>query len=226
MNEVIMSDFAMEIEKAVSPYHLLNHPFYKAWNEGKLDNEMIKDYARQYYHHVKAFPRYISAAHSICEDIDDRKILLENLNDEENNGTDHPTLWRRFATGMGNNEDEVENAPLEAPIRNVIEKFFKFSRSSYAEGLAALYTYEHQVPEIAKTKMDGLKNFYAPGNKQVLEFFEVHEKADIWHREQCQELLNRMSKEDQAKAKYAAVEVAKALWGFLTGVAEKHGIAC
>lgn len=221
-----MSDFVFELEKAVAPYNLLNHPFYQAWNEGKLDNEMIKDYAKQYYHHVKAFPRYISATHSICDNIEDRKILLENLNDEENNGVDHPTLWRRFAQGMGNTNEEIENAPLEAPIQNVIDKFFKYSRASYAEGLAALYTYEHQVPEIAQTKMKGLKEFYAPGNKQVLEFFQVHEKADIWHREQCQKLLNRMNKEDQAKAKYAAVEVAKALWNFLTGVAEKHGVVC
>jgi pyrroloquinoline-quinone synthase len=221
-----MSNFAAELESEVSQYNLLQHPFYEAWNEGKLNSEIIKDYAKQYYHHVKAFPRYLSATHSICENLEDRKILLENLNDEENNGVDHPTLWKRFATGMGNSEEEVDNAPLEAPIQKVIETFFKYSRASYAEGLAALYTYEHQIPEIAKTKIEGLKKFYASGNKQVLEFFQVHERADVWHREQCQILLNRMSKEDQTKAKHAAVEVAKALWGFLTGVAEKHSVAC
>ena len=62
---------------------MLNHPFYKSWNEGKLTREIIKDYAEQYYQHVKAFPRYISATHSLCEDLDKRKILLENLQDEE-----------------------------------------------------------------------------------------------------------------------------------------------
>ena len=44
-----------------------------------LTREIIKDYAEQYYQHVKAFPRYISATHSLCEDIEKRKILLENL---------------------------------------------------------------------------------------------------------------------------------------------------
>ena len=77
---------------------MLNHPFYKSWNDGKLTREIIKDYAEQYYQHVKAFPRYISATHSLCEDIEKRKILLENLQDEENRDGDHPKLWRNFAT--------------------------------------------------------------------------------------------------------------------------------
>ena len=75
--------FSKELNAKLDEFHLLKHPFYQAWNEGKLSREIIKDYAEQYYHHVKAFPRYISATHSLCEDIADRKILLENLNDEE-----------------------------------------------------------------------------------------------------------------------------------------------
>ena len=76
--------FSKELKEKLDEYHLLKHPFYKSWNEGKLTREIIKDYAEQYYQHVKAFPRYISATHSLCEDIEKRKILLENLQDEEN----------------------------------------------------------------------------------------------------------------------------------------------
>ena len=70
--------FSKQLNAKLDKYHLLKHPFYKAWNEGKLNREIIKDYAEQYYQHVKAFPRYISATHSLCEDIGKRKILLEN----------------------------------------------------------------------------------------------------------------------------------------------------
>ena len=73
--------FSKTLNEKLDQYHLLNHPFYRAWNEGKLTREIIKDYAEQYYQHVKAFPRYISATHSICEDIEKRRILLENLQD-------------------------------------------------------------------------------------------------------------------------------------------------
>ena len=75
--------FSKELGEKLDQYHLLKHPFYKVyWNEGKLTRDIIKDYAEQYYQHVKSFPRYISATHSICEDLQKRRILLENLQDE------------------------------------------------------------------------------------------------------------------------------------------------
>ena len=40
----------------------------------------------------------------------------------------------------------------------MIDNFFVQARSSYAEGLASLYTYERQ-PEIVETKIQGLKKF-------------------------------------------------------------------
>ena len=39
----------------------------------------------------------------------------------------------------------------------MIDNFFKQARLSYAEGLASLYTYERQIPEIAETKIQGLE---------------------------------------------------------------------
>ena len=105
--------FSKELNKKLDKYHLLNHPFYKSWNDGKLTREIIKDYAEQYYQHVKAFPRYISATHSLCKDIEKRKILLENLQDEENKDGDHPKLWKDFACAMGSNKVEIESVKEE-----------------------------------------------------------------------------------------------------------------
>ena len=216
--------FSKELNKKLDKYHLLNHPFYKSWNDGKLTREIIKDYAEQYYQHVKAFPRYISATHSLCEDIEKRKILLENLQDEESRDGDHPKLWRDFAFAMGSNKKEVESAKEEKFTTQLIENFFKNGRSSYAEGLASLYTYERQIPEIAETKIRGLKNHYGVTSKEGLKFFEVHKAADVYHREACEKLLDGLTKEEQDKAEKSALSTAKYLWNFLTGIAVKHNI--
>ena len=49
--------FSKKLGAKLDKYHLLKHPFYQIyWNEGKLTREIIKDYAEQYYQHVKAFP--------------------------------------------------------------------------------------------------------------------------------------------------------------------------
>ena len=216
--------FSQELNKKLDQYHLLNHPFYKSWNEGKLTREIIKDYAEQYYQHVKAFPRYISATHSICEDIEKRKILLENLQDEENPNADHPKLWKNFALAMGADKDKIEDVKREWFTNDMIENFFHQARKSYAEGLASLYTYERQIPEIAETKIRGLKNFYGVTSKEGLEFFEAHKAADVIHRKECEKLLDALTEEEKVKAEKASMLTARYLWNFLSGMSTKHKI--
>ena len=216
--------FSKELNNKLDQYHLLNHPFYKSWNEGKLTREIIKDYAEQYYQHVKAFPRYISATHSICEDIEKRKILLENLQDEENPNADHPKLWKNFALAMGADPDKIENVKREWFTNDMIENFFYQARKSYAEGLASLYTYERQIPEIAETKIRGLKKFYGVTSKEGLEFFEAHKAADVIHRKECEKLLDALTEEEKDKAEKASVLTARYLWNFLSGMSTKHNL--
>ena len=217
--------FSSDLGKKLDKYHLLKHPFYQIyWNEGKLNREIIKDYAEQYYQHVKAFPRYISATHSICEDIEKRRILLENLQDEENKDGDHPKLWKNFAKALGADDKKIENAKLDWFTKDMIDNFFAQARKSYAEGLASLYTYERQIPEIADTKIKGLKKYYGVNTKEGLEFFEAHKAADVIHRQECEKLLDGLSKEEQLKAEKAAVTTAKFLWNFLSGMTTKHNL--
>ena len=216
--------FSQKLNKKLDQYHLLNHPFYKSWNEGKLTREIIKDYAEQYYQHVKAFPRYISATHSICEDIEKRKILLENLQDEENPNADHPKLWKNFALAMGADANKIEDVKREWFTNDMIENFFHQARKSYAEGLASLYTYERQIPEIAETKIRGLKNFYGVTSKEGLEFFEAHKAADVIHRKECEKLLDALTEEEKIKAEKASMLTARYLWNFLSGMSTKHKI--
>ena len=217
--------FSKELGEKLDQYHLLKHPFYQVfWNEGKLTREIIKDYAEQYYQHVKAFPRYISATHSICDDIEKRKILLENLQDEEHKDGDHPKLWKNFAKAMGSDVKKIDDAKPYSFTKEMIDNFFAQARSSYAEGLASLYTYERQIPEIAETKIQGLKKFYGVNTKDGLHFFEAHKSADVHHRAECEKLLDSLSKEEQEKAEEASVLTAKYLWNFLSGMTSKHNL--
>ncbi|MDB9802651.1 CADD family putative folate metabolism protein [Pelagibacteraceae bacterium] len=217
--------FSKQLNKKLDRYHLLTHPFYQVfWNEGKLTREIIKDYAEQYYQHVKAFPRYISATHSICDDIEKRKILLENLNDEENSKGDHPKLWKNFAAAMGADKEKIDDIKPDWFTKDMIDNFFSQARASYAEGLASLYTYERQIPEIAETKIQGLKKFYGVNSEEGLEFFEAHKSADVVHRAECEKLLDSLSKEEQMKAEKASVLTARYLWNFLSGMTSKHNL--
>ena len=56
------SQFESDLLAAVMHHSMLKHPFYVAWSEGKLSREVLQEYAKQYYAHVRAFPTYVSAA--------------------------------------------------------------------------------------------------------------------------------------------------------------------
>ena len=77
------STVSQAIDAKVAARAMLSHPFYQAWTEGRLSLETLRSYARQYFHHVEAFPRAVSAVHSVCPDRDGRRMLAENLAEEE-----------------------------------------------------------------------------------------------------------------------------------------------
>ena len=219
------SSFIEKIDSEIKKNHLLNHSFYKAWNEGALEKETIKEYAAQYFQHVSLFPRYLSAIHSNCDDIKVRQLLLENLNDEDKGSENHPELWMRFAEGLGNSRDEVKNKVVMKETRELVETFMKLSRSEkYHIGLAALYCYESMQPEISETKKDGLKKFYGIDDDNTLKFFTVHMHADKWHRAVVRKMLIELSKTTEQKAEI--LEATKSSLGvlnnFLTGMEKTY----
>ena len=149
---------------------------------------------------------------------------LTTLQDEENPNGDHPKLWKNFAISVGADKNKIEKAKQESFTKRMIDNFFKQGRKSYAEGLASLYTYERQIPEIADTKIRGLKKYYGVRSKKGLEFFEAHKAADVLHRKACEKLLDGLSKKEQKRAEKAALSTAKFLWNFLSGMVNKHSL--
>ena len=98
------------IRKVLEEKSLLEHPFYKAWTEGTLEMERLREYARQYYHFELAFPRYLSAIHTRTASAHVRQLLLDNLWDEEHGERNHPVLWLEFAKALGVPAEEVVNS--------------------------------------------------------------------------------------------------------------------
>src|SRR3954453_24187856 len=137
------------IDLKVAEKAMLKHPFYQAWTEGRLPLDTLRDYARQYFHHVEAFPRAVSAVHSACPDRGGRRMLAENLAEEEGievGKEDHASLWLMFACGLGESEDAVRAQQLNVETQALIDTFRRLSRRSYASGLGTLYAYESQFP--------------------------------------------------------------------------------
>jgi pyrroloquinoline-quinone synthase len=215
------------IDSKVAERAMLSHPFYQAWTEGRLPLDTLRDYARQYFHHVEAFPRAVSAVHSACDDRDGRRMLAENLAEEEGlevGKQDHASLWLMFACGLGESEDAVRSQQLNRETRALIDTFRKLSRQSYAAGLGALYAYESQFPGVAHAKIEGLIDRYGISDEATLRFFRVHETADVEHSNVCRGLLERLPEAERDEAIAAGEELAGALWNFLSGVEARASV--
>ena len=215
------------IDSKVASQAMLSHPFYQAWTEGRLPLDTLRAYARQYFHHVEAFPRAVSAVHSACPDRDGRRMLAENLAEEEGieaGKQDHASLWLMFACGLGESEPAVRGERLNPETQALIDTFRRLSRQSYAAGLGALYAYESQFPGVASAKIDGLIERYGINDEETLRVFRVHESADVEHSAVCRALLDRLPQAERKEAIAAGDELAGALWNFLSGVEARETV--
>ena len=223
-----MNQYLDKIDNDIAVKHLLKHPFYLAWTRGELSKEALADYARQYYHHVAAFPTYLSAVHTNCDDQETRKQLLSNLIDEEAGSPNHPELWLKFAEGFGVSDVDARIAKKQPETKNLIDTFRSVcANGSTADGLAALYAYESQIPAICESKIDGLKKHYGFTDPQHYRYFAVHIKADREHAAAERKMLSAyIDNHNFESVKASVTRILDALWEMLSGVCRRHAIAC
>ncbi|MBD2579746.1 CADD family putative folate metabolism protein [Oscillatoria sp. FACHB-1406] len=219
------AEFLTQIDEIVAQHHLLQHPFYQSWTEGTLSLTSLQEYACEYYHQVRNFPTYVSATHAACDDLEIRQMLLENLMEEERGNANHPELWLRFAEGLGVARDRVLDRDYHEKTRESVRVLKTLARSEEpARGLAALYAYESQIPEVSTTKIAGLKEYYDVDSDRALSFFSVHEKADEIHSQMTREALAKLCQTEaqQQQALEATKEAVVALNLLLDGVYESY----
>lgn len=223
--------FFAELDARIAKYDLLRHPFYKAWTAGQLTRDDLREYARDYYHHVDAFPRHLAEFGMRLPEGELRRALLANMNDE-NGGEDiygeptrsHAELWLDFAEGMGSGRGLQNHQPVDA-IQSLISHFHRTAQQgSPAEALAAFYAYESQVPRVAAEKDRGLKQMYS-ADARTRGYFTLHTTADVFHTQVWRtQLAKQVEANPQAaeKALDSAEAAAKALWNALDGIEAKR----
>ena len=204
------------MREAIAERSLLQHPFYQAWSEGTLEVERLQDYARQYYHFERAFPRFLSAIHARTESPAIRQLLLNNLWDEEHGERNHPALWLEFAAALGVPGEEVAGSEPHPETTALIEHYAEVAQTApVAEALAALFAYESQVPAIAWEKIKGLTEHYDLLPEQF-EFFSVHLVSDVAHSGAELAAIEELCEDGDAVVA-AAERASERLLGFLDG---------
>lgn len=221
------TEFFERLDASIARYDLLCHPFYRAWSAGELTRDDLREYARNYYHHVEAFPSYLAELALRLEEGELRRAVLANMCDEkgvageyEKNSLPHSELWLDFAEGMGARRDMRGHLPLPE-ISSLMSHFHGVaSEGTPEEALAAFYAYESQVPRVAKEKERGLREMYGADDKSC-GYFSLHATADVYHSNVWRNQLERRivaNPETAEAALHAAENAAKMLWQALDGI--------
>lgn len=194
-------DYKQALDSKISKYNLLKHPFYQAWSAGELPVEALKCYAREYGAFISTLPKG-----------------WETLNDAETaeEETEHIEMWEDFADGL---DTEISDAqvPQVKTLLDTADNLFSDSETA----LGALYAFEAQQPETAKSKLAGLKAFYQLPEK-VEPYFVTHSHNEH-EAEKILERIGALSSDAQDTAIQACEQMSSALWDALTGI---HDAEC
>ena len=218
--------FLSRIDVLIASRSILRHPFYVAWQQGTLNRKQLSTYATVYWPHVAAFPTYLENAVERTSDSVIRTGLERNLEDERSNPRPHPELWLDFAAGLGADRRTVTDAPVHPAAGRLVDTIARLTRSDTARGLAALYAYEAQQPEVSTQKLEGLREHYGVTESGPLAYFRLHAEMDLAHRRNEREALGRSLDAGAAPeaVQQAVGQTLKAYWGLLDGVCDAAGI--
>lgn len=189
------------LDAKISSWDLLKSPFYLAWSAGTLPRKALRTYAREYGALISLMP-------DGWEMLDDEEIAGEER--------EHLELWEDFARDLNTEVGEVCIPQVEELVQTSKRLF-----STPTTALGALYAFESQQPATAKSKLEGLKEFYSL-HRTGESYFEIHS-----HNEhESEKLLDRiaaLSGEEQEEVLHACETMSVALWDALNGIYDADG---
>lgn len=194
-------NFKQSLDGKISKYNLLDHPFYQAWSVGELPVESLRCYAREYGAFITTIP---TGWETIGE--------TENANEE----TEHIGMWEDFADGLNTSISNAEIPQVES-LLDTAGKLF----SQPIAALGALYAFEAQQPETAKSKLAGLKEFYQL--PETVEPYFITHSHNEYEADMLLEKINQLTPDSQEIVLDACEQMSSALWNALTGI---HNAEC
>jgi len=175
------------IDEMIETRSLLKHPFYQMWSDGKLSQDTLAGYSKEYFQLVKAVPSFMT---SIIEKAPDSVTseLIANQQEE----SDHVQLWIDFAGEIDVSEDELIQYTGLTKTRKAVSDLNELM-NTYDGGACAMYAFEKEIPKISQTKLDGLAKFYGITSDEATEYFKLHTEADIRHSASWRTILEKSS---------------------------------
>jgi pyrroloquinoline quinone (PQQ) biosynthesis protein C len=194
-------------DQAISGRRLLEHAYYRRWQDGRLTLDDLGAYAEQYRHVERCLPDVLATAAQQLNDGIARQRIEENLEDELTRPRPHIELFDAFADAVGAGQEVATTATHDLVAR------YQEASSDPVAALSVIGAYEVQAAQVAQTKADSLRRHYGLSARDT-EFWDVHADLEQTHSAWTVEALRELGA-SPAKVLQFAMASAKAWWAFL-----------
>lgn len=211
-----LSALLQKLNQRIEERSILKHPFYQAWEQGKLTIEDLQRYAPQYRYVETEIARTFQA---LGRHFPDERQFAEIYRQE----CEHVLYWMHFCERLGLERLKVRGTPALASTRalvGLLSEMYKLPSSA----LVSAYVIESQNPGVAQTKHQGMIKHFgfdpdAPADAEALAFFREHMEKDPHHAALLGEWIET-SGVDENEELATADQVLEKVWEFLDGVSQ------
>jgi pyrroloquinoline-quinone synthase len=187
---------------------LLDHSFYRRWEQGEVSLAELASYASQYRHFENYLPGFLGQLVDALPEGASRDLVAANLADEMGDPVPHVQLFERFAAGVG--ARAAEPSPAMADLLGTYDDLLD---RGALHGLAGFLAYESQAAGVARSKADGLRRHYGLDD-YAISFWEHHAEVDVRHADWAISALSEIGGTSQGLGT-SLREAADAWWAFL-----------
>jgi len=180
-----------KIDEMIEERSLLKHPFYQMWSDGKLSQESLAGYSKEYFQLVKAVPKFMTP---IIEQAPESVVKELVYNQQEE--SEHIQPWIKFAGALGISSQELEQYDGLEKTQQAVSQLDSLM-SDYDGGSCAMYAFEQEIPKISQTKLEGLAEFYGLTTEDATKYFKLHTEADIRHVAAWRNILESVSADQE-----------------------------
>src|SRR5919108_1397495 len=213
-----MNKLIYRIDQEVDKRSLLKHPFYKMWSNGELSIDDLQGYSLEYFQLVKMVPEMVNNILLKMGESKLRGVVEESQKEEKN----HVEPWIRFASSLGVKKKDLLNHVCDENTKEAVSSLVELSKNSLDEAMCAMYAYELDLPNISRSKIEGLSKFYNLSSPDSRNYFEIHQEADIRHAAIWRNMIRKIPDHKYESCINSAIDSLNAQNLLLDAVYEKY----
>ena len=213
-----MNKLIYRIDQEVDKRSLLKHPFYKMWSNGELNINHLQGYSLEYFHLVKAVPELVN---NIMLKMGESKLRI-TVEESQKEELSHIEPWMKFATSLGVKKKELLNHVCDENTNKALSSLVELTKKPLNEAVCAMYAYELDLPNISRSKIEGLNKFYNLSSSDSTNYFEIHQEADVRHAAIWRNMIRKIPNNEYESCVDSAVKSLDAQNLLLDAVYEKY----